>query len=115
MIYGAEPYSYFVPFQIDLDAALQQLRESEFHAGRYFPAMPFPDDASKVTVGAKHASIDNARMDAAEEGTHSILDLDRVADEPDFCVASPVSKESLRSFTVRRSQRVSRLGRTKTS
>ena len=60
--------------------------------------MPFPDDAGKVTVGAKHASIDDARMDAAEEGTHSILDLDRVADEPDFCVASPVSKESLRQL-----------------
>ena len=95
---GAESYSYFVPYQTNLDAALQQLREREFRAGRYYPATLFPDNAGEVIIGAKHASIDDARTEAAEEGTHSILDLDSVADEPDFCVAAPVPGETLRQL-----------------
>jgi hypothetical protein len=32
-------------------------------------------------------------MDA--DGTASILDIERVADEPDFCVVAPLSKDEL--------------------
>ncbi len=38
---GGEPYWYFVKYKPDLDAALQELREREFLAGRYNPVTPF--------------------------------------------------------------------------
>src|SRR5437879_5624641 len=92
---GAEPYSYFVPYQSDINSALQQLREREFRAGRYNPAMMFPTHGGEEAAGAQHASIDEARMDAAEDGTRSILDLDHVAKGPEFCAVSPLDEVTL--------------------
>jgi hypothetical protein len=95
---GAHAYYYFVPYREDIDAALQALRQREFRAGRYNPVMPFidfPIDPSKPAPGAQHASIDDAREEAAEDGTRSILDIDRIGDEPDFCVAAPVDEAVL--------------------
>ena len=40
-------------------------------------------------------SIDMAREIAAESGTHSILDIDHVADTPGFGIAVPLSNEEL--------------------
>jgi len=36
--------------------------------------------------------------DAAEDGTRSILDINVVADEPDFCTASPVPPDVLQAL-----------------
>ncbi len=36
---GSHLYSYFTPYHDDLDAALQALREKEFRAGHYDPAL----------------------------------------------------------------------------
>lgn len=82
---GAHPYWYFVPYQPDLNAALQALRRREFKAGRYNPVVPFLDfplgpDAPKP--GPQHASIDEAREAAAEDGTRSILDIDAIVHHP---------------------------------
>ena len=38
---GGEPYWYFVPYQSNIQAALDSLRAREFKAGRYNPVMPF--------------------------------------------------------------------------
>lgn len=45
--------------------------------------------------GAQHATIDEAREAAEADGTRSILDLDHISDEPEFCAASPVPEEEL--------------------
>ena len=98
---GAEPYYYFTSFNPDLDAALEQLRDREFEAGRYNPAMRrigFPIDLARPSPGAKHASIDEAREAAQEEGTRSILDIDRIGDEPDFSVAAPLDDAVLQDL-----------------
>ncbi len=53
---GAEPYFYFVKFNPDIDAALQELREREFKAGRYNPVIPhldFPVTANSPAPGAQ--------------------------------------------------------------
>ena len=95
---GAHPYYYFAPYRENIDPALQALRQREFSAGRYNPVMPFidfPIDPSKPGPGAQHSSIDEAREEAAEDGTRSILDIDGIGDEPDFCVAAPVSEQLL--------------------
>lgn len=95
---GAEPYWYFVPYEADVESALQKLRQREFMAGRYSPVIDFPEfpiSASSPSPGAQHDSIEDARAEAAEEGTRSILDLDRVSDEPEICAVSPLEEALL--------------------
>ena len=95
---GAEPYWYVVKYNPDIEAALQELREREFRAGRYNPVMPFPPfpvTASSPAPGAQHSSMEEAMEESDADGTRSILDISRIADEPDFCVATPLSQERL--------------------
>jgi len=105
---GAHPYFYFTPYQKDIPAALQALREREFKAGRYDPAMQmadppsymfqmrFPPDESWPTApGAQHASIEEAIEASEESGTGSILDLSRVDSAPDFFTVCPLDDQEL--------------------
>ena len=93
---GAHPYRYFVPYQEDIDAALQELREREFVAGRYSPVVRFPMRDKPAAPGRAHGSIDQARAAAMESGTRSILDLDGISDEPEFCMACRMDPATLR-------------------
>jgi hypothetical protein len=98
---GAHPYFYVVKYQPDLNRALQELREREFQAGRYNPVMPFlpfPIRPSSPAPGPAHASIQQAIEASDADGTRSILDIQGVADEPDFCVAAPLPAATLRSL-----------------
>ena len=95
---GSSPYWYTVPYQQDIDKALQELRQREFEAGRYNPVVEFPEfpvTASSPAPGKKHPTIDDARNEAAEDGTRSILDIDFIASEPDFVAACPLGDERL--------------------
>jgi hypothetical protein len=92
---GGEPYYYFVPYQKDIEDALQALRRREFEAGRYNPAMPFlsrhfPLGPNSPAPGRKHDSIEDALEDSDADGTRSILDIERISDSPDFSVASKI-------------------------
>jgi hypothetical protein len=94
---GGEPYWYFVKYKPNLGAVLQELREREFRAGRYNPAMPFlefPLDESAPGPGAQHDSIEEALEDSDADGTRSILDIQAIGDEPDFSVAAPLPDET---------------------
>lgn len=98
---GAHPYYYFVKYQPDVEAALQELRQREFEAGRYNPAQPFPRfpiRPDSPAPGAEHYSIGAAREAAAEDGTRSILDIESIAEDPDFCVAAPLPEEALEEY-----------------
>jgi hypothetical protein len=98
---GASPYWYFVKHQPDLQQALDELREREFRAGRYNPVMdfpPYPVGPSSPAPGVGHASIEEALEDSDADGTRSILDIDAIAEEPDFCKAVPLSEEVLESL-----------------
>ena len=91
---GGEPYWYFERYQADVEAALHELRQREFAAGRYSPVIDSPSDLfplgpNSPAPGAGHASIEEVMEEVEEEGTRSILDLDHVADEPDFCAVAP--------------------------
>jgi len=97
---GAHNYWYTVPYQPDIDAALQTLRDREFQAGRYNPVTPFPKfpiTPSSPAPGRGHESIEAALAASDADGTRSILDIASIADEPDFFVATPVSEETLRA------------------
>lgn len=80
---GAHPYEYTVPYEPDLQAALDELRRrvfasKEFNGAEFDP--PTPEAALELT-------------DA--DGTRSILDISRISDHPDFCCAAPLSREEL--------------------
>ncbi len=82
---GGHPYWYVVPYEADVQAALDKLREREFRAGRYNPVMdfpPFPVTSGSPAPGAGHRSIQAAFEDADADGTRSIIDLITVVDEP---------------------------------
>lgn len=82
---GGESYFYFASYRSNLNAALQMLREHEFQAGRYNPAMPFPNFSitkSSYAPRAEHPSIKAALEASVPEGTRSILDILRVSDTP---------------------------------
>lgn len=68
---GASGWSYYVPYDRDHKAALDRLRTAIFEAGRYYKR-------GRRTP----KSIAEAIELAAEDGTHSILDIDRVAPAP---------------------------------
>ena len=96
---GAELWYYFVPYQCDIQKALNELREREFRAGRYNPVIRFPKfpvGGDYPGPGAKHRSIEEASRAAEADGTRSILDIIRIADEPDFHAVTPLSQEALR-------------------
>jgi len=92
---GAVPYRYFVKYQPDVDAALQELREREFRAGRYNPVVPFPFHTDSAAHGARHRTIREALRAAGADGTRSILDLGRVSKEPELGTVAPLADDVL--------------------
>ncbi len=78
---GAEPWSDFVPYDNNLQEAVDKLKEREFRAGRYSEENP--------------STIEEAREVADADGTASILDIDRVGHEPDFGVVATLPSEQL--------------------
>ena len=80
---GAEPYQYTVPFEQDIQAALDKLRAEVFQKGLYRGADMNPANPEEALE----------MMDA--DGTASILDIERVSTSPDFCCAAPFSSDEL--------------------
>ena len=83
---GAEPYDYTVPYEPDIQAALDKLRRrvfesKEFNGAEFDP--PTPEAAFELTEA---------------DGTRSILDISRISDQPDFCCAAPLSSEELERY-----------------
>lgn len=87
VIMGASLYWYVVPYEPDINSALQKLREREFQAGRYNPVTPFPEfqvGPASHNPGAAHESYLDALEASDADGTRSILDLHAVSSEPGF-------------------------------
>ena len=98
---GGHPWWYFVPYQPDIDAALQALKEREFKAGRYNPVMrypAFPITPESPSPGPQHASIKEALHSSGEDGTRSILDMESVSETPDETVVSPLGDHKLKEL-----------------
>lgn len=98
---GGEPYWYFVPYEEDVDRALQSLRKREFEAGRYNPVirfLDFPLTSASPRPGAKHRSIEAAMEDSGEDGTRSILDIHGIREQAEYGVAAPLSNRMLQAL-----------------
>jgi hypothetical protein len=81
---GAEIWDYFVPYQEDIQAALDDLRLREFNAGRY-----------RRKEGYDPQSPEEALSLAGDVGTRSILDMLYVSDRPDYHTVSPLPSDLL--------------------
>src|SRR5688500_9378050 len=68
---GASCWSYFTPYATDAAVAFTRLQADVFARGDFY-----------VHEGAKFRSLEELRDVQREEGTHSILDMDRVVGEP---------------------------------
>jgi hypothetical protein len=83
---GADPYDYTVPYEPDIQAALDKLRSrvfesKEFNGAEFDPLTP-------------EAALELTEAD----GTRSILDISRISASPDFCCASPFSSQELEQY-----------------
>jgi hypothetical protein len=113
---GASSWSYFVPYQSDIEKALQDLRQSVFTEGDYYKPDAFAQEnlalvkrqyeegritkeeleglVHQVEAEAEPApeTIEELLEQRAEEMTHSIIDIQRVSDEPgDYFTVTPLS------------------------
>src|SRR5438045_3385585 len=101
---GSEFWSYSVPYQEDIRAALETLREQEFRAGRFWqPAEVQPGSFGRLlgrgpSKPKRPASIPEALKISDATGTRSILDMERVTDTPELGAVSPLRPEELREF-----------------
>ena len=104
---GSHPYFYFTEYQSDVNSALQSLRQKEFKAGRYNPAMSshnpemwmfhfnFPPTVQSIAPGATHDSIEAALRDSQDVGTGSILDIQKISESPEFLSANALSEDEI--------------------
>jgi hypothetical protein len=83
---GAEPWQYFVPYEEDVERALQQLRQQEFQAGRFLGSEMGPE-----TIEAALELMEDC-------GTRSILDMERVANRRQLGAVAPLSERQLIAF-----------------
>ena len=83
---GGHPYQYVVPYDDDLQAALDRLRREVFARGAFYGAEQnpkTPEQAVKMT---------------GETGTRSILDIERVKKKPDSCCVAPLTAAELQRY-----------------
>jgi|SRR5881296_1770290 len=100
---GAEFWSYWVPYQKDLNAALKELRQREFQAGRYYQPPEVEPGFFGSVFRQQHepskpkppSNIREAIKASSPTGTRSILDIKRVAERPNFYTAALLPPEEL--------------------
>jgi hypothetical protein len=83
---GAEPWSYFVPFEPSVDAALKKLRQRVFESGDF--------RGSEMKPATPEEALENMEAD----GTASILDILQVSESPEFCSVCPLSDAQLQTL-----------------
>lgn len=111
---GASGWGYFVPYQADMQNALNDLRLRVFEKGEYYTPGAFLqmildrlDSLSEeerqryeqlkqeYEQAPKPKTIEELIRMNGEDGTHSILDMDGVSSEPEFGKVSPLTPEEL--------------------
>jgi hypothetical protein len=115
---GASGWTYFVPYEVDINQALQKLRESVFLSGEYFSEakflamviettqerMPlktlqrFQAELTQVKDKPRPRNIQELLQMNGENGTHSIIDIDGVSEGSGFGKVAPLSPQHLMKF-----------------
>jgi hypothetical protein len=118
---GASGWSYTVPYQDDIDAALQDLRWQVYRSDDYYkqpddPSLDLTESEFVATLGSRDSDgiydfiLDEWRISRSlprpsdpdtllnfqrDSGTHSIIDIRRVDREPGYYVAAPLADADL--------------------
>jgi hypothetical protein len=116
---GASGWQYFMPYQSDIQKALEELRAQVFQSGKYYIGEPvwqnideseydeYPEEDMREELKEwlrrmkslkEPATIDDLLEWNGEEGTHSILDIKSISVEPDFGTISPLLLDELMSL-----------------
>ncbi len=83
---GAEPYDYTVPYEPDIQGALDKLRKRVFDSGDY--------NGAEFNPATPEAALEMTDAD----GTRSILDIQRISEAPDFSCAAPFTSDELKRY-----------------
>ena len=83
---GGEPWFHVAPYQSDIRAALEALRQRVFAEGEYRGSEAEP------------ATIEEALENMDADGTASILDIDHVADNPEPTGVTMLSPADARQY-----------------
>ena len=83
---GGWPYRYVVPYQENVQAALDGLRKDVFEHGDYYGS------------AARPRTIKEAVKRSGESGTRSILDIERIAKSPACSCAAPLTSEEMARY-----------------
>ncbi|MFB7168032.1 hypothetical protein [Streptomyces sp. NPDC056242] len=99
---GASSWNYSVPYQEDLDAALQTLRREVFQAGEYY-WVKGADWRPVEEREPRPPALEQLWQDelVQQAGTHSILDVFQVLgpdDTPDYNTVEPVTAAEAREL-----------------
>jgi len=120
---GVSSWSYFVPYEKDIQAALTALRRRVFQTSEYLDPDAYllqvftsrtvrrklldqlPNELKKEIKAELHArrsrrpsSIEELVERAGESGTHSILDISKVTARPSRGCAAPLTKRQLKKL-----------------
>ncbi len=110
---GASSWSYFVPYQPDINKALQELRQRVFQEGDYFKPAEWEkqlyehqiiseeelnDTLNELALIPEPQTIEELIEQRGVEGTHSIIDIDDVSSTPDFGKAIPATGQQLQDL-----------------
>ncbi len=115
---GASSWAYFVPYQVDTNQALQELRESIFLSGEYFTEAKFlamviettqermPPEAlqrfqaelAQLKDKPRPRNIQELLQMNGENGTPSIIDIDGISEGSKFEKVAPLSPQYLMEF-----------------
>jgi hypothetical protein len=107
---GASSWQYYVPFQEDLDTALHHLKERVLADGNYYwplegDSCPWPDLRSPRPQTLEELDALLAENDWLQsQGTHSILDMERVIDADEDVeqrTVEPVPADDVQELTGR--------------
>lgn len=107
---GASAWSYVVPFRPDVDRALQELRQKVFEEGDYYkPAKWYRELYARGIIDERRLNDKLKELESEPEpktieelirlrdhqGTHTIIDIDKVLSVPEFRCISPLTPQEL--------------------
>ena len=114
---GASSWSYFVPFQDDVNEALQELRRNVFQNDEYYTEAKFltsmlnekgvrerlspesiqrfQDRMMQLRDQPPPSTIQELMQINGDSGTHSIIDIQGVSERPEFRKISPLPSQIL--------------------
>jgi hypothetical protein len=96
-------WSYFAPYEADISAVLQRLREDIFARGDYATADSVIDTGRRLIIPTSHpkpkpANIEELLEQEGDSGTHSILDITCISLTPKRKAISPFPSSLLLDY-----------------